>query len=108
MGLRQEIVFLNFQPLPQKLNPKRAGIFGLSKSWRGTESAHGCFRAPVWLNSGQISPNTISNESWHLYLPLESLNTILSCIVLSQGGAEVAYFDRGNSLTFGTAIFENS
>ena len=28
-------------------------------------------------------PNIISNESWHLYLPIEPLSTILSCIVLS-------------------------
>ena len=27
--------------------------------------------------------NMVSNESWHLYLPLEPLNTFLSCIVLS-------------------------
>ena len=89
-------------------NPKRAGIFWLSKSRGWVESARSSFRAPVLLISMQINPNTISNESWHLYMPVESLNIILSCIVLPQRGAEVAYFDRGNFLAFGTTIFENS
>ena len=52
------------------------------KAGGGAESARSGFRAPVWLISMQISPNTISNESWHLYLPVESLNIALSCIVL--------------------------
>ena len=56
----------------------------------GVDYAPRTFRAissPFFI---QINPNTISNESWHLYLPVESLNIILSCIVLPQGGAEVA------------------
>ena len=50
----------------------------------------------------------VSNESWHLYLHVESLNTIVSCIVLPYGGSELAYFARGNLPAFGTTIFENS
>ena len=94
----------------QYFNPKQAGIFGRSKGrgGGGAESAHGFFPAPVLLISMQINPNTISNESWHLYLPVESLNITLSWIVLPWGGAEVAYFDRGNILAFSTTIFENS
>ena len=67
----------------QNINPKRAGIFGRSKSQGGgAESPHSSFHAPVLIISMQINPNTISNESWHLYLSVETLNIILSCIVL--------------------------
>ena len=97
-----------FEKLDSKsLNPKRAGIFWRSKSRGGVESTHHGFRAPVLSISMQINPNTISNESWHLYLHVESLNTILSCIVLPWGGVEVAYFDHGKFPAFGTMIFEN-
>ena len=52
------------------------------KAGGGTESARGGFRAPVWSISMQTIHKRVSNESWHLYLHVESLNTILSCIVL--------------------------
>ena len=45
------------------LNPKRAGIFGQSKSRGGAESARGGFRAPVWSISMQIIHKRVSNES---------------------------------------------
>ena len=64
-----------------KLNPNQGGLFGRSKG--GVECARRTFRAISASFFIQINPNTISNESWHLYLPVESLNIILSCIVLS-------------------------
>ena len=64
------------------INPKQAGTFGLSMGRGGAESAHRCLRAPVLLISMQINPNTIPNDSWHLYLSVETLNITLSCIIL--------------------------
>ena len=62
----------------------------------GVECARRSFSAILSLFFITNEPNKVSNESWHLYLPVESLNTILSCIVLPWGGTEVDYFDRGN------------
>ena len=64
-----------------KLNPNQGGLFGSSKGWGGVESAHGTFRAICASFHHPNQPNMVSNESWHLYLTLESLNTIPSCIV---------------------------
>ena len=59
-----------------------------------------CARRSSWAISSLFfitnQPNKVSNESWHLYIPVESLNTILSCIVLLWGGTEVDFFYRGN------------
>ena len=34
-------------------------------------------------------PQMVSNESWHLYTPIESLKTILSSVVFPQDAVEV-------------------
>ena len=93
--LRKEVIppsllCCRFHTFSSSLNPNQGGIFGRSIGWGGVESAHGSFRAISSSFSHPNQPNMISNESWHLYLPLESLNSILSCIVLPQGGTEVA------------------
>ena len=64
----------------------------------GVECARRSFWAILSLFFITNQPNKVSNESWHLYLPVESLNTILSCTVLPWDGTEVDYFDRGNFL----------
>ena len=65
------------------LNPNQSGRFGRSIERGGVECARRSFRAISSLFFIRNQPNMVSNESWHLYLPLEPLNTILSCIVLS-------------------------
>ena len=66
------------------LNPNQSGRFGQSiERGGGVECAHRPFRAITPLFFIRNQPNMVSNESWHLYLPLEPLNTFLSCIVLS-------------------------
>ena len=65
-----------------RVNPNQGGIFGRSIEWGGVESAHGSFWAISSSFSHPNQPNMISNESLHLYLTLESLNSILSCKIL--------------------------
>ena len=64
-------------------NPNQTGLFGLSIDRGGVECARRTFRAISASFFIRNQPNMVSNESWHLYLPLEPLNTILSCIVVS-------------------------
>ena len=84
------------------VNPYHPGFFGQSIAG-GVECARRSFWDILSLFFITNQPNKVSNESWHLYIPVESLNTILSCIVLPWGGTEVDYF----TAEIFSIIFEN-
>ena len=73
----------------------------------GVESTHHSFHAPVYVISMQMIQKWFQMIAGiFIYTYVESLNTILSCMVLPWGGAEVSYFDRGNFSAFCSTIFD--
>ena len=74
------------------INPNQHGLFGLSIA-RGGEGGGKC---PPWFLGGYglifhpNESNMVSNESWHLYPPIEYLKTILCLVVFPYHGPEVA------------------
>ena len=97
-NIRMTLAVVHLNLHLQMFNPNEPGLFGPSRSRGGVECARRSFWAISSLFFITNQPNKVSNESWHLYLPVESLNTILSCTVLPWDGTEVDYFDRGNFL----------
>ena len=65
------------------------GYFWSSKTGGGVESTPPWFFCSCNANFHSNHRQMVSNESWHLYTPLESLKTILSSVVFLQDAVEV-------------------
>jgi len=64
------------------VNPNQGGRFDRSIGGRGDRKCTLDFLSYYILILHSNQPNIISNESWHLHLPVECLKTILCCLVL--------------------------
>ena len=72
---------MSYQSFCKKLNPKKHGGGGIK-----TTRFLGCYSLIFHPNES----NMVSNESWHLYPPIEYLKTILCLVVFPYHGPEVA------------------
>ena len=67
----------NFRFLRVLLNPNQGGLSGRSIEWGGVESARKTFEASKAQIFTQISPNMVSNETWYLCTPIETLSNFI-------------------------------